>query len=114
MDEYPDFIQQYFTFDIEIIPDCASYAIEEVDTIVFDPIVLGHHVSTTVDFTDYYTCPLCPLSGKYSNHCGPLEYVLDSGSTETYLDYNEDFLLTLTPLNDGTHSAGTYSHTLRA
>ena len=61
------------------------------------------HIST-VDFTGYYNYP---YFGLYSSYCGPLEYVLDSGDAETYLDYDDAFLLTLAPLNDGTHTDGT-------
>ena len=67
------------------------------------------HIST-VDFALFYSYS---YEGSYDSYCGPMEYELDpSGLLQTYLTYDNAYLLTLAPL--ASHSDGTITHTLRA
>ena len=95
---------QTFTYEVEIVPDCDSAVVEQLETFSFPRIVKGH--IDTVDFTNFYTFD---TEGAYDSFCGGLEYILDPSGTpspQTYLVYDGAFLLTLAPL-DGTHTDST-------
>ena len=82
LDLYPDFVRQDLSYNLEIVPDCATSLISDSGSLIqFSPLETG--LTSEVSFNGFYSHE---YAGLYSDYCGPLEYVLDpAGLAQSYL-----------------------------
>ena len=105
LDDYPDFAAQSFSFEVEIVPDCASAVIIQLAAISLPPTQTNDQAS--LDVGGLFTHS---LAGHYADFCGPLQLALaPSAPPQTYLTL-VDSVLTLEPTE--AHAGGTFLHSL--